>query len=239
MKLIVLRIVSLLAIPCLVYLSYVAGTWSLADMNAGPSVIILEKWRSDKINLNEEDWDKLREDLSYALKHDSNNPDIHEYLALAIEGRYASFAPENNEAMPFRREAYVHYKKSISIRPSWAYAWVNLALVKYRMGETDNEFYYALHKADELGSWEPGIQRVIIDIGLNYWKSQSRAEKKFVLNIIDKSLNHSNRTHSMSVLDLSKRYGVLQLVCLIHEEIEYVNQYCKRNLKKDRDSNQK
>jgi hypothetical protein len=91
--------------------------------------------------------------------------------------------------------------------------------------------------ADELGSWEPGVQRVIIDIGLNYWNSQSKAEKKFVLNIINKSLNHSMRAHSMSVLGLSKRYGLLQLVCLIHEEIEYVNQYCKKNL--DTSSNTK
>ena len=230
MKLTILRVMSLIAIPCLLYLAYIAGNWSLADVYARPSIQILEKWRSEKITLNDDDWDKLRADLSYALKHDSDNPDIHEYLALAIEGRYADIAPENNQAMPSRREAYAHYKKSISVRPSWPYAWVNLALVKYRLGETDDEFYHALHKADELGAWEPGVQRVIVDIGLHYWKSLSRNEKKFVLNIIEKSLSHTIRKHSISVLDLSKRYGKLELVCLIHEDIDYVNEYCVKNL---------
>ena len=231
MKLTISRVLSLIAIPCLLYLAYIAGNWSLADIYASPSINILEKWRSEKITLKDDDWDKLREDLSYALEHDPDNPDIYEYLALAIEGRYADIPPENKEAMPSRREAYVHYKKSISLRPTWPYAWVNLALVKYRLGETDDEFYHALHKADELGPWEPGVQRVIVDIGLHNWNSLSRDERKFVMSIIDKSLNHSIREHSYNVLDLTKRYGILELVCLIHEDIDYVaQQYCKKNL---------
>jgi tetratricopeptide (TPR) repeat protein len=237
MKLTISRVLSLIAIPCLLYLAYIAGSWSLADIYASPSINMLEKWRSEKITLNDDDWDKLRADLSYALEHDPENPDIHEYLALAIEGRFANTAPVNKEAMPSRREAYAHYKESISIRPSWPYAWVNLALVKYRLGETDDEFYHALHKADELGPWEPGVQRVIVDIGLHSWNSLSHDERNFVLNIIDKSLNHSIRKHSINVLDLTKRYGLLELVCLIHEDIDYVEQYCTRNLKKDPKSN--
>ena len=237
MKSTILRTMSLMAIPCLLYLAYIAGSWSLADIYASSSIKTLERWRADKITLNDDDWDKLRADLSYALKHDSENPDIHEYLALAIEGRFAYIAPKNSEAMTSRREAYAHYKKSISIRPSWPYAWVNLALVKYRLGETDNEFYHALHKADELGAWEPGVQRVIVDVGLHYWNSSSRDEREFVLHIIDKSLRHSIRGHSVDVLDLTKRYGKLELVCLIHEDIGFVNEYCLRNLNKDTKAN--
>ena len=135
--------------------------------------------------------------------------------------------------MPSRREAYTHYKKAISLRPTWPYAWVNLALVKYRLGETDDEFYYALHKADELGPWEPGVQRVIVDIGLHYWNSLSSDERKFVLNIIEKSLKHTARKHSIDVLDLTKRYGKLELMCLIHEDIDYVYEYCMKNLIRD------
>ncbi len=229
MKSTVSRMMSLIAIPCLLYLSYLAGNWCLADLYARPSITILEKWRSGDLTLNGDDWDKLRADLSYALEHDSDNPDIHEYLALAIEGRFADIAPENKEAMPSRREAYTHYKKAISLRPTWPYAWVNLALVKYRLGETDDEFYHALHKADELGPWEPAVQRVIVDIGLHYWNSLSSDERKFVLNIIEKSLKHTARKHSIDVLDLTKRRGKLDLVCLIHEDIDYVNHYCKIN----------
>ncbi|MCH9049452.1 MAG: hypothetical protein IH836_11065, partial [Proteobacteria bacterium] len=97
----------------------------------------------------------------------------------------------------------------------------------------DDEFYHALHKADELGPWEPGVQRVIVDVGLHTWKSLSRNERKFVLNIIEKSLRHTDRQHSFNVLDLSKRYGALELVCLIYEDIDYVNRYCKSNLSRD------
>ncbi len=231
MKLTISRVLSLIAIPCLLYLTYIAGSWGLADIYARSSITVLDKWRYGKKILDGDDWDKLRADLSYALEHDPDNPNIHQYLALALEGRFANTAPKNKEAMPSRREAYAHYKKAISLRPTWPYAWMNLALVKYRLGETDDEFYHALHKADELGPWEPGVQSVIVDIGLHYWNSLSRNERKFVLNIIDKSLHHSKRKHSVDVLNLTKRRGKLELVCLVHEDIDYVNQYCTKNLK--------
>ena len=118
MKSTVSRMMSLIAIPCLLYLSYLAGNWCLADLYARPSITILEKWRSGDLTLNGDDWDKLSADLSFALELDSDNPNIHEYLALAIEGRFANIAPKNIEAMPYRREAYAHYKKSISLRPT-------------------------------------------------------------------------------------------------------------------------
>ena len=233
MKLTILRVMSLIAIPCLLYLTYIAGSWGLADIYARSSITVLDKWRYGKKILNSDDWDKLRADLSYALEYDPDNPNIHQYLALALEGRYANTAPKNKEAMSSRREAYAHYKKAISLRPTWPYTWMNLALVKYRLGETDDEFYHALHKADELGPWEPGVQHVIVDIGLHHWNSLSRDERKFVLSIIDKSLKHTARKHSIDVLDLTKRYGALELTCRIHEDIGVVNEYCLKNLVKD------
>ena len=233
MKLTILRVMSLIAIPCLLYLTYIAGSWGLADIYARSSITVLDKWRYGKKILNSDDWDKLRADLSYALESDPDNPNIHQYLALALEGRFANTAPKNKEAMSSRREAYAHYKKAISLRPTWPYTWMNLALVKYRLGETDDEFYHAMHKADELGPWEPGVQSVIVDIGLHYWNSLSRDEREFVLNIIDKSLHHSKRKHSVDVLNLTKRRGKLELVCLIYEDIGFVNEYCLKNLVKD------
>ena len=86
---------SLIVIPCLLYLAYIAGSWSLADIYASSSIKVLERWRSDKITLNDDDWDKLRADLSYALEYDPDNPNIHQYLALALEGRFAYIAPKN------------------------------------------------------------------------------------------------------------------------------------------------
>jgi hypothetical protein len=69
MKLTISRVLSLIAIPCLLYLAYIAGSWSLANIYASPSINMLEKWRTEKLTLNDNDWDKLREDLSCALEH--------------------------------------------------------------------------------------------------------------------------------------------------------------------------
>jgi len=67
MKLAISRMVSLIATPCLLYLIYIAGSWGLADVYAKLSITVLEKWRSENIALNGDDWDKLSADLSFAL----------------------------------------------------------------------------------------------------------------------------------------------------------------------------
>lgn len=114
-------------------------------------MIQLKNWRLGRIKLSVEDWDKLRANLSRALELDPDNADIHNILALAIEGRFSNVAPEDDMAAPFRQKALEHYRHSVTLRPVWPYSWVKLALVKYRLGQIDDEFYEALHNAENLG----------------------------------------------------------------------------------------
>jgi hypothetical protein len=46
-----------------------------------------------------------------------------------------------------------------------------VASVKYRLGQIDEEFFEALHKVVELGPWEPALQRLVIEIGMNEWNT--------------------------------------------------------------------
>ncbi|MFQ5661084.1 MAG: tetratricopeptide repeat protein [Gammaproteobacteria bacterium] len=216
----------------MLYLCYVAGSWGLADVYARPAMNLLGKWKKGQVELKDEDWNRLRGKLSKALKLDPGNPDIHQWLGLAIEGPYARFGPGLIEAVSVRQRAADHYRESIRLRPVWPYAWVDLALAKYRLGEIDAEFYRALHTSIELGPWEPGVQKVVADIGMHLWDNLPKEERLFILDTIKHALLHSNRSHVNQMLKLVKQRGFLQFICLIVKNNNVVENYCGKELKK-------
>ncbi|MCG8377970.1 MAG: hypothetical protein MI865_00690 [Proteobacteria bacterium] len=224
----VTRIGVLFFIPPLFYLIYVAGNWGLADINYRPAKNQLGSWIMGKAELEDKDWDSLRADLSKALEFDPSNPDIHEYLAIALEGRYSKLVPGATEAESFRMQALTHYIKSASMRPSWPYAWNNKMLAKFRLQQIDKEFLAALHNAKRLGPWEPGIQRMVIDVGLIIWPELSRSDRSVVMETI----SHALEKQTLVTLKLVNKHGLLDVICFIHKDNKKVIEYCKQFKKK-------
>ncbi len=67
--------------------------------------------------------------------------------------------------------------------------------------------------------------------GLAYWGLLSIEDRKFILAVIDKSMKHAERSHSLRVLNVIKRYDFLELYCFIESEIKFVQNFCEKNLK--------
>lgn len=236
------RLSSFLILCCIVsllYFIYVAFAWGIADIHHRLAMGQLKQWSAKKnqpdkkLEFVAKDWEKLQSNLSTALRYNPNNPNIHESLALALTGRFADKPVGDKLAEPYRRKALAHYRQSIAVRPVWPYAWINLALVKYQLGEIDEEFQQALYKANKLGAWEPDVQRLIIDISLSRWNVLTLEERDFVLNIIAKSLRHTVPRHSYRILKLAEHHSVLALVCLLHQNLNEVNQFCKKRSDKN------
>jgi len=221
------RILVVTLIPVSLYMIYIAGSWGLADIYYRPAMNELKSWRSGKVTLEDKDWDRLRIKLSRALELDSDNPEIHENLALAIEGRFINTVSKDANAEPSRQLALEHYRKSVLLRPIWPYAWAGLISVKYRLGQFDDEFYEALHTVERLGPWEPGLQRLIAVIGLNEWNVFPIEEKKFVLEVISRALEKQ----PYKILPIIKRKGFLELICFINQGKSNVVEYCEKNKK--------
>lgn len=218
------RMIALVVIPALLYMIYIAGSWGLADVYFRAAVKELSHWQSGKITLEDKDWDRLRVDLSKAVELDPNNPEFHEKLAFAIEGRFLNVESKEPKAQVYRELALQHYRKSVHLRPVWAYAWANVASIKYRLGQIDEEFFEALHNVVKLGPWEPGLQRLVIEIGINEIGAFPQEEVLFVLEVVSRALEKQ----PYKTLDLIKKKGFLDLICLLHKDNTLVVDYCKK-----------
>ena len=226
------RLIALLLIPVLLFLTYVAGSWGLADVYARPTINEIRSWQKGKKQLEEKDWARVQTELEKALALDPNNPDTNHFMAIALEGQYADLPPKTVDAEPARRAALDYYRKAVQLRPVWPYTWIDLALVKYRLGERDKEFYDAWHRGVELGPFEPGVQQVAAGIGLHGWNSFTKEDRTFTLDVIKRGVRHANKGHAKTMLEQSETYGYLELICLIVEDDQFVQDYCYSQLNK-------
>lgn len=225
------RVLAVLILTVLLYLVYIAAQWGLADVYSRQVINDLKDWRRGNLVLKAEDWNTMQSKLEKALALDPKNPKLYEYAGLAVEGPYVNNPIKDETAKPHRLKAKDYYAKSIQLRPSWPFVWSDFALVKFRLGEIDKAFYHALYRSDELGPWEPSVQHTAIVIGLAYWGLLSIEDRKFILAVIDKSMKHAERSHSLRVLNVIKRYDFLELYCFIESEIKFVQNFCEKNLK--------
>ena len=201
--------VAAVLIPVLLYLGYVAVSWGLADVYYRPGKAVLERWKRKEAQLEQQDWDRMRRQMDRALKLAPSNPDIMHACGSALEGRYIRNAPGDRIAQPARRQAADYYRAAISRRPTWPFTWADLALVKYRLDELDDEFYHALYQSTAVGPWEPGVQRVVAYIGLKLWDRLTGTDREFIRKTILRSLEHANTEHVSGMLEMLEEFDFL------------------------------
>lgn len=195
------KLIAVLLIPCFLYLGWMAGSRGLADAYARSAIWTLEKWKLEMVKLDADDWKVLQRDISLALKLDPTNPELQQWMGVTIEGPYLSYLSDSVEGDIERQKAAVHFREAIRLQPTWPHAWNDLSRVKFRLSEIDQEYYEAVHKAAEMGPWEPVIQDNIISMGVVSWEQLPEAEKPVFLQVMSNSLQHGNRTHAMKMFD--------------------------------------
>jgi len=205
---------------------------------ASANVYLAEKkineWRAEKINPKEDEWESIKRNLTIALLSDPANPDLIYHLGVAHEAYYIYYPTRNVAAKKHRIKAKAYYRDALTLRPVSPFYWVDLALVKYRLNELDDEFYAAMDNSVNLGPWEPGVQRVVIDIGLHAWRKLTPDGKAIVVNTIRNSIQHSNIEHAEAVLELVEKYNRVDVICDSGEEPEIITAHCARyRLKKN------
>jgi hypothetical protein len=142
-----------------------------------------------------------RDDLARAAAHVPDDPFVRETLALVI-------TRNSNEPSDFE-EAQRHLVAAIAARPGSPYTWANLAVVKYRLGDTGPAFEKVLVNASNLGPYEPEVQQIVSDLGLAMYDEVSPATR----SAIERMVAAGMKRNAAEILQIASRRGRLDTAC--------------------------
>ena len=199
-----------------------------AFITARPAREQLDNWRETRRPLEHAQWENIQSRIDHALQFTPANPELLHDLGLAHEAEFIFFPVADPTAREGRKSAAEYYQQAILLRPSWPYDRIDLALVQFRLNETDMGIYKLMTQASELGPWEPRVQLVVAETGLRKWDSLPEDMKKLVLETVNNGVLHGDNTTGM--LRLLRRYDMPELVCDKQYENDDVIRFCEKYL---------
>ena len=165
---------------------YAAGMRGLADAEYYPARRAMTQWSAAKRPPSAVALDAAQASLERAAALAPSNPLYVEELGRLYEMRALPLPLPASR--PLLEQSRAQFRRAAALRPGSPYAWSNLALVKYRLGEMDFEFYGALDRAARFGPWEPAVQLALADIGLASWRWLALPGKLTVLGAIERGM---------------------------------------------------
>ena len=216
----------LLIIPCLILIGLIitAGFRGLADVNVQSARRSLVLWESDVNALNNKEWTIAYDDVSKAVSQDPLNPELLTLMANVQEWKiYLDKDDEENNY--YLGLALKNYRKAAELRPAWPYSWSQISLVKYRMGEIDQELQQAIENATKTGPWEPGVQQIIAEVGLGVWEELDFAMREIIVRNIDRGIT----MQPILMLNILKKYGQLKMVCYQKKKDSVIRKFCEKS----------
>jgi hypothetical protein len=179
----------------------------------------LDTWAERRQLPKEQEWQQVRELVRSALDWTPEDPRL-----LQQAGRLYEWGALIGEAREERSDqAFRYYRASLSRRPTWPYAWADLAAAKARFGQIDAEFQRAFARALETGPWEPEVQLNIARAGFLAFRQLDRANRAALARTIQ---NMSSR-QLPELVRIARETGSLWIVCAIRGDQPEVQRACR------------
>jgi tetratricopeptide (TPR) repeat protein len=186
----------LVALPAIAVLAWAA---IFASDTARANLLVLDSLA--EMRAARASWDGISEWLLEAKAIRATDPTTHEILGLLSLAR-ASEADRLEDGI-------AHLERALELRPASPFAWANLADARYRRGDAGPHLELPLQRAAELGPSEPGVQRIVGDLGLAVWDEVGPSTKAAV----DRMVAAGIRRNPLEMLQISERRGRLDVAC--------------------------
>ncbi|KEA64210.1 hypothetical protein ADIMK_1456 [Marinobacterium lacunae] len=202
----------LLLLLCLPML-YLSVTYFLAGVSSAQAEMFLRDWSSKKTPPSEPAWQAAQAaaERSVSLVPGTNG-DYWDRLGRVYEWRYLSQPFGADSAQASRERALEGYRASVKARPLWPYTWTQLAFIKLRLLQFDDEFDQALVQAFKLGPWRMNVQAQLAEVGMITWPQLNPEQKASTWESLERTLRHSPQ-RARVLQDLAKRAGLYNELC--------------------------
>ncbi len=122
-------------------------------------------------------------EFNFARSLTDSDPTLYENLSRLRLVRAALPGVLPDEKYSQLRAGLVEIRKAIRLRPISPYSWVILLALKRDLNEFDAEFRLGLHRAVELGPWEPQVLNGLADVGLSAWDAMPAEERALIQQV--------------------------------------------------------
>ena len=186
------RLLPALTTVTLACLAFTASRFGWADLMYNEASAQLTVWEQGNSKLTASDFTRLQGRLNRAIDLAPESPEYHEAMgdalfamAMASEDadQRASAGRGRLAADPLHR-ALDSYRRALELNRVSPYIWGSLLVVKAHLDEYDDEFEAALHNAARFGPFEPNVQVMVLDAGLEAWDLLSVESRRQVARLV-------------------------------------------------------
>jgi len=187
----------------------------------------IDSWYASKVLPTIKQWREQEQSLKDAVALMPANASMFNSM-----GRLYEFRAFRMESSTIGRDLYalkaiMQFRLARDASPAWVYPWMNMALIKARIGQIDVEYKHAYMSAIQSGPWERNVMPVLIELGLHAYALMGEQKQLQTLNYIDKVIaGEGGAIRSM----LSSR-GTIDAVCeqlLKLQRSESFNKICDK-----------
>lgn len=170
----------------------------------------IDLWNQSGETQTLEEYEAAKRSIKTARILHSSNPLYIELSGQIIEWGNVSGLDTDKSLL----DAKAAYLEATTLRPMWPVSWANLAMLKWRLQEFDDEMLGYLDKANELGPQSREVHLLFSQLGLTLYK----ANHPFYINInkeVRKRVVNALKTHSSrdQLRDFISANGHLSTVC--------------------------
>lgn len=166
------------------------GVAELIGMSANREFV---NWTRSKHAPSSEESQSVATRYGWAITLADMNPAHHEGLARLELMRATLLQTSDPLRATYLASAKAHILRAISLRPISPYSWGILLVIKRELQEYDAEFRHALHRAVELGPWEPELLPQLADVGLSAWPMMPAEERALVSQIFVRGMQRQQQ----------------------------------------------
>ncbi|MDQ6997377.1 MAG: hypothetical protein Q9M17_01555, partial [Mariprofundus sp.] len=70
--------------------------------------------------------------------------------------------------------------------PAWVYPWMNIAVLRARLGLMDGQLFHAYHQAVKTGPWERNTMAPLVSLGATVHRFATPEQKHFIEQYINR-----------------------------------------------------
>ena len=131
-------------------------------------------------------------------------------------GAIAGLYEDEQQKRKLLTQAKTYYLDAVKLRPTWPVTWATLAILKWRLGEIDQQLINYLQQADKYGPYVLEVHQTWLEIGFYLYQSKSQYSvqvSKGLRKHLKQMLRQPNSPFAHSAIAIIKRHNAERLAC--------------------------